>query len=179
MKKSSLSRTLTLNTYVSVLSVSEPVLIIQSSNTPPENLDQATISARTNGQPVYDAAYLSQLKANMQSTRPPMPDLDVSDADVSMSAEVSVIDALDISSELFSASVLLVLNSAVVSDVPIPSQSSIQAAKEKRERLRLVGQEDDYISLTVATRNDVYQGPHPESRLMREEDDLGEGDDGR
>ena len=71
------------------------------------------------------------------------------------------------------------LNSSVVSDVPIPSQSSIQAAKEKRERLRLVGQEDDYISLTVATHNDVYQGPHPESRLMREEDDLGEGDDGR
>ena len=101
MKKSSLSRTLLLNTYVSVLSASERVSIIQSSNTPPDNLDQATIGARTNGQPVYDSAYLSQLKASMQSTRPPMHDLDVSDADVSMSAEVSVTDVLDTSSELF------------------------------------------------------------------------------
>ncbi|KAL4080710.1 GCFC-domain-containing protein [Scleroderma citrinum] len=133
--------------------------IIQNSNTLPDTLDQATI--RTNGEPVYDAAYLSQLKASMQSTRPPVHDA-VYDADVSMSAELSVIDALDTS---------------VVNDVPIPSQSSIQAAKEKRERLRTMGQEDDYISLTVTTRSDVYQGPHPESRLMREEDDLGEGDD--
>ena len=64
----------------------------------------------------------------------------------------------------------------------IHSESSITAAKQKRERLRQnksqVGTEDDFISLSVTRREDIYQGPHPESRLMREDDDLGEGDDG-
>ena len=103
---------------------------------------------------------------------------DVADVDISMSTEV-VMEVLDTSSEFFLIGVLLILISPAAIDVSIPSQSSIQAAKEKRERLRTTGQEDDYISLTVTTRDDVYQGPHPESRLMREEDDLGEGDDGR
>lgn len=60
----------------------------------------------------------------------------------------------------------------------IPSLSSVQAAKEKRDRLRTIGPEQDYISLSVIKADDAYQGPHPESRLMREEDELGEGDDG-
>jgi GC-rich sequence DNA-binding factor len=37
---------------------------------------------------------------------------------------------------------------------------------------------DEYISLSLTTRDAEYQGPHPESRLMREDDDLGQGDDG-
>lgn len=37
--------------------------------------------------------------------------------------------------------------------------------------------EEGFISLSVA-RRDEYKGPHPESRLVREEDELGEGDDG-
>lgn len=59
-------------------------------------------------------------------------------------------------------------------------ESSIKAAKERRERLRKTGlsTEDDFISLSVTRREDVDQGPHPESRLIREEDELGEGDDG-
>lgn len=65
----------------------------------------------------------------------------------------------------------------------IPSESAVKAAKEKRERSRKTGVpeggEEDYISLTVARKEDMYQGPHPESRLMREDDDLGEGDDGK
>ena len=66
----------------------------------------------------------------------------------------------------------------------IPSESSILAAKEKRDRLRKTkvvnsGAEEDFISLSVLRKEDVYQGPHPESRLMREDDDLGEGDDGK
>jgi GC-rich sequence DNA-binding factor len=63
----------------------------------------------------------------------------------------------------------------------IPSQSAVLAAKEKRERMRAAGppssHSDEYISLSLTTRNDEYQGPHPESRLMREDDDLGQGDD--
>lgn len=69
----------------------------------------------------------------------------------------------------------------------IPSEASIKAAKEKRDRLRQLGvttadsSSDDFISLSLVTQ-DVSrrdQGPHPESRLQREEDDLGEGDDGK
>ena len=63
----------------------------------------------------------------------------------------------------------------------IPSESSIKVAKEKRERLKKtqVTGEEDFISLSVTKRADEPQGPHPESRLVREEDELGEGDDGR
>ena len=59
-------------------------------------------------------------------------------------------------------------------------ESSIKNAKEKRKRLREMGAStpDDFISLTVATRPDEPQGPHPESRLVREEDELGDGEDG-
>lgn len=66
-------------------------------------------------------------------------------------------------------------------DTYIPSESSIAAAKQKRERLRTARVEDDkdgFISLTAMKEDDGPAGPHPESRLMREEDELGEGDDG-
>lgn len=60
----------------------------------------------------------------------------------------------------------------------MPTSSSISAAKQKRELLRKTGGEigDDYVSLSLMKR--VDQGPHPESRLVREEDELGEADDG-
>lgn len=64
----------------------------------------------------------------------------------------------------------------------IPPEASVAAAKERRERIRQgqAGQkEDGFIALDVTTRADVYQGPHPESRLMREDDDLGDGEDGK
>jgi len=62
----------------------------------------------------------------------------------------------------------------------IPSESSILAAKQRRERVRMSGiTGDDYITLAITKRHEDYQGPHPESRLMREDDDLGEGDDGK
>ena len=60
----------------------------------------------------------------------------------------------------------------------IPSASSIIAAKQKRERLRSVKGGEDYISLSLTKREDYSQGPHPESRLVREEDELGDADDG-
>lgn len=63
-------------------------------------------------------------------------------------------------------------------DADIPTTSAISAAKEKRERLRKLGPEEDFISLSVTKRSELPQGPHPDSRLVREEDELGEGDDG-
>ena len=66
-------------------------------------------------------------------------------------------------------------------DTSIPASSVVQAAKEKRDRLRKIGTsaDEDFISLSVTKRSELPQGPHPESRLMREEDELGEGDDGK
>ena len=63
-------------------------------------------------------------------------------------------------------------------EVQLPTSSSIAAAKQKRQLLRKTGGEigDDYVSLSLTKR--VDQGPHPESRLVREEDELGEADDG-
>jgi GC-rich sequence DNA-binding factor len=53
-------------------------------------------------------------------------------------------------------------------------------AKQKRERIRTTATSngEDYISLSVIKRSDESKGPHPDSRLVREEDELGEGDDG-
>lgn len=60
----------------------------------------------------------------------------------------------------------------------LPTSSSIAAAKQKRHLIRRTGGEigDDYVSLSLTKH--VDQGPHPESRLVREEDELGEADDG-
>lgn len=65
-------------------------------------------------------------------------------------------------------------------DTLIHTEFSIKQAKERRERVRKTGvsSSEDYISLSV-TRRTEDQGPHPESRLVREEDELGEGDDGK
>jgi GC-rich sequence DNA-binding factor len=69
---------------------------------------------------------------------------------------------------------------AADNDSAIPSESSILNAKQKRERIRttVTSNGEDYISLSVIKRSEESKGPHPESRLMREEDELGEGDDG-
>ncbi|KAI1794968.1 GCFC-domain-containing protein [Ganoderma leucocontextum] len=114
--------------------------------------------------PTYDAAYLSQLKANTPSARPPQPP-DSYDADVSMDvdspAQLSALSAI----------------ADDQAETAIPSASSILAAKQKRERLRVTKDGDDYISLSLSKRDDFSQGPHPESRLMREDDELGDADD--
>lgn len=146
VKKSNLSRNLALGTH--------PASI-------PPTLDQATIS-----RPIYDAAYLKELKASTPTARPPTPsNLDPYDAD--MSVDFGDVSMQSVDEEIEESAAF------------IPSESSIKVAKEKRERLRKiqVTGEEDFISLSVTKRADESQGPHPESRLVREEDELGEGDD--
>ncbi|KAJ3513492.1 hypothetical protein NLJ89_g2913 [Agrocybe chaxingu] len=148
VKKSNLSKKMSLGIYPATV---------------PSSLDQATIS--TNDSPKYDAAYLEELKASTPSARPPPMKVDPYDADMSVDlADVSM-QSMEIDTEETMSF--------------IPSQSSIKVAKEKRERLRKTRDsgEEEYISLSLARREDIPQGPHPESRLMREEDELGEGDD--
>ncbi|KAF7346601.1 GC-rich sequence DNA-binding factor-like protein [Mycena sanguinolenta] len=138
-------------------------------NIVPSNLDQASISPHRG--PTYDKAYLNELKASTPSARAPVPVSDPYDADMSMDmGDMSVDISMKIESE--NADLL-------ESETFIPAESSIKLAKERRERLRKTGvsREDDFISLSVVRRSDEPKGPHPESRLMREEDELGEGDD--
>jgi GC-rich sequence DNA-binding factor len=156
---------------------------------PPSNLDQATISTHTARGPVYDEAYLNELKASTPSSRPRIPEGGVHGDDtpvLSMQGDVEM-QSLDNfghklqtrSSVLPYADIISFTDSGVAA---ILSESAVLAAKEKRERMRTAGsassRADEYISLSLTTRDDGYQGPHPETRLMREDDDLGEGDDG-
>lgn len=62
----------------------------------------------------------------------------------------------------------------------ILSESAIKVAKEKRDRLRKATDagEEDFISLSLTRRSDDI-GPHPDSRLVREEDELGEAEEGK
>ncbi|KAF9077506.1 nineteen complex-related protein 2-domain-containing protein [Rhodocollybia butyracea] len=151
LKKSKLSRNLSLGKHPSSI---------------PDNLDQASISPSRNG-PTYNEAYLKELKKNTPTSRAPPPPPDTSDpydADMSM----------DISMDLEDVSVVDITDA----DTLIHTESTIKQAKERRERVRKTGvsSSEDYISLSV-TRRVEDQGPHPESRLVREEDELGEGDD--
>uniref|UniRef100_V5EWI9 GCF C-terminal domain-containing protein n=2 Tax=Kalmanozyma brasiliensis (strain GHG001) TaxID=1365824 RepID=V5EWI9_KALBG len=73
----------------------------------------------------------------------------------------------------------------------IPSESVIRAAKEKRAKLRAAAanttsSSEDFISLAPFSKSsalkkydamEIDDGPHPHSRLQREEDELGDGED--
>ncbi|THV03055.1 hypothetical protein K435DRAFT_716253 [Dendrothele bispora CBS 962.96] len=127
----------------------------------PENLEQANISS--NKGPTYDQAYLNELKASTPSSRAPMPAAhDPYDADASMDMGDVSMESVDVFEP---------------SETVIPTEFSIKMAKDRREQARKTGAtSEEYISLSV-TRRDEDQGPHPESRLVREEDELGEGED--
>ncbi|KAF8579828.1 hypothetical protein K439DRAFT_1648379 [Ramaria rubella] len=128
----------------------------------PLNLEQASISPR------YTQAHLNELKASTPSTPVIGPPIPAHDADASFDIEGAVVEnAMDLLGTGLDDS----LSS-------IPSGSAISAAKEKRTRLRPTGiAPDEFISLSVAKQSVVPQGPHPESRLVREEDELSEGED--
>ncbi|EMD40093.1 hypothetical protein CERSUDRAFT_81377 [Gelatoporia subvermispora B] len=159
LKKSNLSRKLALGTHPASTSVLT------------SNYDPTATPSKSNGGPTYDAAYLSELKAKTPSARPPAPvdDSMSYDADISLDADGLQHSALTSIGDI----------SDLDAGTSIPSGSSILAAKQKRERLRTaaVSGEEDFISLSVSKRSEFSQGPHPESRLMREEDELGDADD--
>ncbi|KZS89449.1 hypothetical protein SISNIDRAFT_416795 [Sistotremastrum niveocremeum HHB9708] len=132
----------------------------------PPSLASLNITPRREG-PTYSKEYLQELKASTPSALPrPKPD---QDQDVSMTD-------LDTSYDVEGA---LIIDSADTGETYIPSESSVKAAKEKRERLRSgkASGEEDFISLQVSKTEDFDVGPHPGSRLVREEDEIGDGED--
>jgi len=133
--------------------------------------------------PKYDAAYLNELRASTNA-RPNLSS--VYDDGDAMDVDQLTFDASEMDGALIENiedDALISSRIGNVSETIIPTESIVKAAKEKRELGRKTGVaqsgEEEYISLEVTRREDIYAGPHPESRLMREDDDLGEGDDGR
>ncbi|KAF8887184.1 nineteen complex-related protein 2-domain-containing protein [Infundibulicybe gibba] len=154
IKKSNLSRKLALGKHPANL---------------PDSLHQASITP--NRGPTYNEAYLNELKASTPTSRPPTATTDPYSTDMSVDVDdvsMSVVEQSELPADV-----------GVEAASLIPSESSIKVAKERRERLRktVVSGGEDYISLSVTRRADDDQGPHPDSRLVREEDELGEGDD--
>ena len=86
VKKSSLSRKVALGRHPAYVwsNSNLQVLIGFYRNIVPANLDQASISPRSQAGPTYDKAYLNQLKASTPTSRPPLPTNDPYDADTSM-----------------------------------------------------------------------------------------------
>lgn len=140
------------------------------------NLDQATITASSG--PKYDQAYLNELKASTPSARPSTIANSISTPNDNEQS-LQIMD-VEMGEHHYMPSLQHTNRSTEETTTIIPSESLIKTAKERRERLRKTGvsTEEDYISLSVTRREDIDQGPHPESRLVREEDELGEGDDG-
>lgn len=114
----------------------------------PLNLDQATISS-----PSYTKEHLSELRANT----PAMP--------LSFQVQDNVI------AEKFPST----LGSGQISG--IPDANAIHAAKKKREMLRQKSAFLDYIPLDDGTDVDSLSEKKIESRLVREDDEIGDADE--
>ncbi|WVQ96196.1 hypothetical protein IAU59_003299 [Kwoniella sp. CBS 9459] len=137
------------------------------------SLSAAPISS-SSASGLYSKEYLTQLKASTPTRAPRTTEIE-DDED----AEATGADGLSSIARNKYASTI-----AEDTTAGIPDATAIAAAKAKRhaalESQKHGGEEEDYISLgggKIAVYVGGDQGPHPESRLMREEDDLGDGDE--
>ncbi|KAF8319659.1 hypothetical protein DL93DRAFT_2164354 [Clavulina sp. PMI_390] len=149
-------------------------LALSSSSSPAKTqLSEASFSTPQSSGGMYSKSYLAELKANTPST--PAFKAQPSSNPISLAAgdDGNMSMEYDAMEESFTADTL----------PDIPTEASIKAAKEKRERMRHLGittsdsPSDEFISLSLTKTDKRDQGPHPESRLQTEDDDLGEGDD--
>jgi GC-rich sequence DNA-binding factor len=147
-------------------------LLSQSVTARLENAAASTSSPLAST-PSYSSDYLSQLKASTP-TRGPRP-VTVDDDD-----DIQEVDANGLSK------IAREKYASVDKTEGIPDTAAIAAAKMKRQaRVESakhdVGPEEDYIALgggRLVVHDGEDRGPHPESRLMREEDEGDEGDEG-
>ena len=132
----------------------------------------ATEPVASSSTPSYSSAYLDELKASTPSRGPRRPTVDDGDDEEEDGTGLSKLARDKYASRM-------------VEDTTagIPDDAAIAAAKQKRQaalEAKKHGLGEDYISLSggqVAVY-DGDSGPHPESRLMREEDEGEEGDEG-
>ena len=138
-------------------------LLSQSFKLPTTDSPAASTSGRT-----YSSEYLSELKASTPSKVPQRVTVENEDED---EAGLSRLARDKYASQY-------------VDDTTagIPDAAAVAAAKSKRQAAVESTKHDlgeDYIALggQVAVY-DGEKGPHPESRLMREDDEVGDGDEG-
>ncbi|KAG8976355.1 hypothetical protein FRB90_009219, partial [Tulasnella sp. 427] len=149
--------------------------------------------------PSYTADYLNELRAANAAPRPRAPANDVNSMDVEAynADELEAMGLDEVFAGVFFAYPKLfplytaetelqsfpVLESA--SGATIPGGATVLDAKKRRERLRAIGASnatsapsEEFISLSLTKRDeDGEDKPSRESRLEREEDDLGDGED--
>lgn len=133
-------------------------------------------STSSTASPSYSSEYLSQLKASTPSRGPRQNTTSITVEDDEDERDASGLSRL--AREKYAA---------VDTTEGIPDAAAIAAAKMKRAAAiesakhdgGAAGGEEDYIALGGRLIvHDGEAGPHPESRLMREEDEEGEGDEG-
>jgi GC-rich sequence DNA-binding factor len=147
-------------------------LLSQSTTARLENAVASSSSSPLGASPSYSSDYLSQLKASTP-TRGPRP-VTVEDDGIE---EVDANGLSKMAREKYAS---------VDTTEGIPDTAAIAAAKMKRQaRVEIskhdAGNEEDFISLgggKLIVHDGEDRGPHPESRLMREEDEGDEGDEG-
>jgi GC-rich sequence DNA-binding factor len=129
-------------------------------------------SSSVGASPSYSSDYLSQLKASTPTRGP---------RTATMNDDIEEVDANGLSKMAREK------YASVDSTEGIPDTAAIAAAKMKRQaRVESskhdIGGEEDFISLgggKLIVHDGEDRGPHPESRLMREEDEGDEGDEGK
>lgn len=145
-------------------------LLSQSIKLPTVPTPQAGPST-TSGTQSYSNDYLAELKASTPSRAP---------------RSAAVVDVDEGDEEGLSSLARKKYAGALAEDTTagIPDTAAIANAKAKRQAAlssaKYGGKEEDYISLGDGRLvvHDGADGPHPESRLMREDDEGDEGDEG-
>lgn len=143
------------------------------------DLSSLSINPSPNSSIQYSKKYLEELKAETPSRLPARPSTLANEFDI----EGAVVDNLD---ELDLLTGHQDENAAP--ETVIHTESYITDLKSRRKQAgaaKFTPGEDDFISLsgTVArasdlTFADVDLGPHPSSRLMREDDEVGDAEEG-
>ncbi|UZJ51285.1 hypothetical protein CBS101457_000605 [Exobasidium rhododendri] len=135
----------------------------------PETLEQASIAETSNR---YNASALAALKASTPARRQAVEE----DGDLDLAHREMIDPTTQIDGD--GNNLTRLKFGADFTHDGIPNEALVTAAKERRRRAaeehRDVNRSDDFISLRD-TRKD--HSPHPESRLQREEDDLGSGEE--
>jgi len=150
--------------------LSQSIKLPSTPSNTSSTVDQPSASTSTSS--IYSQEYLSQLKAATPNRAPKVDDAE-SDDEAEDSGGLSRAAKEKYGQVLVEDTTAGIPDAAVVAAARIKRQAAVTGLK------RGLG-DDDYIALgggQVAVW-DGEKGPHPESRLMREEDEGDEGDEG-
>lgn len=135
----------------------------------PDSLEQASIGEISNG---YSASALAALKASTPARRAIEGDgeLDLAHQEMIDPSTQYDEDGNSLARLRFGAD---------LADLGIPSEAVVAAAKDRRKKAALSGTNTEVTSdfISLCDNDNAGRGPHPESRLQREEDEQGSGEE--